>query len=553
MLAVLAACGGGSDSEGGGTTPPPAGQVAISGRITFDRVPVGTTSTADVGLNYAAIVQAPARGVLVEAISDAGAVLTSTSTDENGRYSLNVAQNTQVLIRAKAQMVRTGSPSWNFTVRDNVRANALYTLDGNAASSGAANSERNLRAPSGWNDSSKEYSAERAAAPFAVLDAVYQSVDLVLSTQPSASFPALDLFWSPENVPSVPGADGLPVPATGEIGSTFFLPTKLGTAEPGLYVLGEENSDTDEYDKHVIAHELGHYYQSRFSRDDSIGGAHDMGSKLDPRVAFSEGWANVYAAMAYRDPVYRDSFGNAQAGYFGFSVETTPSSISAPQFAGWFSEFSVHGILYDIYDNAVDGADSIELGFTPLHTMMTQDLKNTSAFTTIYPALKSLRDRNISQAAVIQQLANNQAISLGSNDDFGTSENSGGNNGGDASNLPLYAPVVTNGSLTNVVSKSISGGSYNTLGVNKYLVFDLTGASNNVTITAAAATAGRDADIVLYSKGTLVGQRGNGNGNETLSVGSLAAGKYVLEVYDAGNRDGSSRADSTIQVRVTAN
>jgi len=32
-----------------------------------------------------------------------------------------------------------------------------------------------------------------------------------------------------------------------------------------LYILGDANSDTDEFDDHVIIHDWGHYFEDKFS------------------------------------------------------------------------------------------------------------------------------------------------------------------------------------------------------------------------------------------------------------------------------------------------
>ena len=63
-------------------------------------------------------------------------------------------------------------------------------------------------------------------------------------------------------------------------------------------VLGEEDVDTDEYDRDILAHEWAHYFEDRVARTDSIAGGHSPADLLDLRVAFSEGWGNSFAAMA---------------------------------------------------------------------------------------------------------------------------------------------------------------------------------------------------------------------------------------------------------------
>src|SRR5690606_26346255 len=165
---------------------------------------------------------------------------------------------------------------------------------------GSADSVRDLHAPSGWGGSS--YTGPRAAAPFAILDVIYDAVQLVLAAAPEVEFPPLAIHWSPANVPSF-GSDGAPDIDSGQIGSSFFVPSL------GIYLLGAENQDTDEYDRHVIAHEWGHYFEHSFSRSDSIGGPHTRGDHLDMRVAFGEGFGNALAAMITGDSIYRDVVG----------------------------------------------------------------------------------------------------------------------------------------------------------------------------------------------------------------------------------------------------
>ena len=193
---LLSACGGGGGGGGANPPPPPPPtNVTISGQITFDRIPFDTD--ADQGLDPSAIVQAPARQVRVQAINGT-TVLTEGTTDTSGNYSLVVPSNTTVFIRARAEMIKTdAAPTWNFAVRNNANSNALYAVDGAAASSGTANSTRDLRAPSGFAGNS--YTGERAAAPFAILDTVFQAKEIVLGAAPNTQFPALGLFWSEEN------------------------------------------------------------------------------------------------------------------------------------------------------------------------------------------------------------------------------------------------------------------------------------------------------------------------------------------------------------------
>ena len=290
LIGVLAGCGGGSTEAAPSPVPAP---VTVSGQVTFDWVP----AVAGQGLSYAATVARPARGVTVELLQERR----GDGEHDHGRDGqLFVRQrraNTDVALRVRAEMLRVGTPSWDFRVVDNVNGDALYTLAGSVFNTGPANVTRNLHAASGWGGSA--YTATRSAAPFAILDVAYDAVQLVLTAAPDTAFPALRFHWSTGNVPVVGTAPG-------EIGSSRYRPGR------GIFLVGAANQDTDEYDRHVIAHEFGHYLEHQFSRSDSIGGPHALTDQLDIRVAFGEAWGSAFAAMATGQEVYVDTHSAGQ-------------------------------------------------------------------------------------------------------------------------------------------------------------------------------------------------------------------------------------------------
>ncbi|HPF25578.1 MAG TPA: hypothetical protein PK159_03215 [Steroidobacteraceae bacterium] len=562
-LLALAGCGGGGSSGGGGTLPPQPTDVVVSGRITFDRVPIG--GGAGQGLDFAAVVLAPARAVTVEALAAANsAVLASTVTNDTGNYSLSLAPNTNVLLRVKAEMVRTGAPSWSFRVRNNTNGNALYALDGTSFNTGTTNSQRDLHAASGWGGAG--YTTPRAAAPFAILDTVYQAYTLVLGAEPGASFPPLDLFWSTTNRVGTGGcAVDRPSIASGVICTTFYLAPVANPAasrpDAGIYVLGSANDDSDEFDRHVIAHEWGHYYQDSFSRDDSIGGPHGFSDRLDPRLAFSEGWGNAFSGMVVGDRNYRDSFAaGGQQRSFGFDLESNPGASAAS--IGWYSESSIQSLLWDFFDDAPDGLDTVALGFAPIHRVMANEVRTAAAFSTVYPFVEGLRTRAPASDGAIEALVRAQQISTQRGDPFGTAE---ANNGGDPRNLPIYRPILP-GTTERVCSTVAPNGPVNKLGVARFLRFDLA-ASRNVTVdvrgpASSPALPDADPDVYLFRAG-LPQAAGNAVGiNDSASLPSAPAGAYLIEVHEYSNVDPpidpqsgqpKPRGETCIDVTLSAN
>lgn len=534
--ALLSACGGGGGGgggggNGGGGDGPP---VTVSGRITFDRIPFD--ATLNNGLNPNAPSESPARHVVVEAIdasSVAQPVLASTTTDANGDYTLTVPGTRNVFIRAKAQMLKTGAaPTWDFSVKNNANGDALYALDGASFNTGTSNLTRNLRATSGWGGTS--YTGTRAAAPFAILDTVYRAKELILTASANATFPALNLFWSTQNRPAGPFC-----PDNGNIGTSSYVtfgangtdnctPARPGV--DGIYVLGDfGQGDTDEFDAHVIAHEFGHYFEDRFSRSDSIGGEHGSAERLDLRLAFGEGWGNAYSAMVQNDPAYRDSQ-NGMNSDFGFNLEA-----DQPTNEGWFSEFSIGEVLFDVFDATADSGDNVALGFAPIYNVMTGPQVPTDAMTSIFTFSSALRSANSSSSAAINALLGGEQISA--SDAFGDSET---NAGGlpSASVIPIYQMATFNTPITFCNRREAGTTNANKLGNRKLFRMDVpSSALVTIHVTGQAVsgteTAATDPDIYVFRRGSLVAfSEGEAVGQETLSQASLSAGTHIVEIYD---------------------
>jgi hypothetical protein len=495
----------------------------VSGRISYDKVPF---AIAGQGLDYNRIIDAPVRGAVIEAIDNASGttILATTTTDENGNYSFTPPDST-FLLRVKAQLLQTGSPSWNFRVLNNTNGDALYVMQSTARTYNGSAMTLNLRAASGWTGSG--YTQERVAAPFSLLDVAYEVKNLVVAAHATAQFEPLDLHWSPQNT-----ASDFFDPASGQIVTTNYLALDV-------YVLGEQNVDTDEYDQHVIAHELGHYIQDVFSRDDSIGGLHGPGDRLDMRVAFSEGWGNAFSGMAKNDPRYRDSFGAAQGNDFDINVETDAFGPS-----GWFSEESAQSILYDVFDATADANDAVSLGFAPVLAVLMARLPDVEPLTSIFSFVPWLKTDNPAAVAGIDALVNAQGIDGTTIDELGSTET---HNGGDAQNLPVYRPAMVNGGPQQVCSSTANGEEGSMLGNARFLRLNVPTAQG-VTFRSVGPV-GTDPDLGLYRRGLVAESIADSiaTGIEQFSI-ALTPGNYVLEVYDFLDPDlpGSSCMTVTI-------
>jgi len=508
---TLIGCGGGGSGDGDTT---PGGTVNISGKVTYDLVP---SNSDHIGLDYNSIIQKAVKGVQIDAIDSSNQSIASTTTDELGNYAFSLPANSQVKIRVYAKLYKTGTPSWDVKVVDNTNSSAVYVMEGALASTGQSDSTRNLNAASGWNGSA--YTSSRVAAPFAIVDSVYQSMQRVLSADANTVFPSLNVNWSVNNVASSGN------PALGQITTSHYV-------DSNLYILGDADSDTDEYDDHVVAHEWGHYYEDKFSRSDNIGGAHSGDDLLDIRVAFGEGWGNAFSAMALDDPIYFDTLGDSQASGFFIDVESGTSTSN-----GWYSEASIERILYDIYDQTDDGSDTLSYGFGPIHQVFTGAEKTTPAFTSIFTFITALKDENSADTGTIDTMVSSENIAT-ITDIYGTGRTNL------ASDYPYYD--LTIGSSLSIQLSNIYG-SYNKLSNRKYVRFtiDTTG-TYTIKVQQTNGT-NSDPDFYLFYTSPfemIESSVGTVPGVEEKSV-SLEAGDYLLDVSEY-----NSVADAQLAVTI---
>jgi hypothetical protein len=498
--------------------PLAANNVLVQGRIMYVRIPF--SASLNQGLNYAAPVNRPARGIVVVANSAGTSTqLASGETDSDGYFALSVAQNTPIDLRAVARLSRDASvplPRWNFSVVDADANTTPYNYTDGAFNT-STGVTHDVTIPSGFN-SAGTVTGTRASAPFAVLDTVYTAMQTIIGVAPTTNFPALLLDWAPGN----PG------------GETFYDSGGAGAQQ--IVLSADPAEDTDEFDPHVIAHEFGHYIEHNFSRADNIGGPHGIGDKLDIRVAFGEGFGYAFAAIALKDPVARDSFvidnnGTPQLVSSTFNVETNPSQ-NAPgtpsgNFGCWCSESSVWSLLWDMYDGAADGNDSVAMGFEPMWSVLIDEQRTTSAMTSIFTFTSAVRAAQPGQASAINTLITAQNITATGLDELGSTETHVPTPVASAAALPVYTTLTAG---TPVTVRSVDdAGHYNALGNHRLLRYVKSGStSQTVTVTST----GDDPDILVFRNGGF-SLASEDLGDESFTI--TAAGTYIFDVYECSN------------------
>ncbi len=334
----------------------------------------------------------PAKEIVVKLLDDEGNILSSTTTNSEGKYSFSyVPQNIDVRVNSYAIMESNESnSSWSVKVVDNTQNDALYTIEGSLANTKESNNQRDINIPL----------KNLKSAPFSILDDIYSSMKKIIEIKPTA-FPPLSIKWSSNNISSDGSLED------GQIGSSFF------NGENSIYLLGDQKSDSDEFDTHIIIHEWGHYFEKNFSRADSIGGSHGEGDRLDIRVAFGEGFGNAWSAIVTDNPIYTDASGN-RGWFMNIEHDNTVE-------AGWWSEASVQKIIYDLYDGKNEPHDQVALGLRPIYEVLTNEQKNTKALTSIFSFITALKKRNPTQSSKIDKLLADENIESISDDIYGDS------------------------------------------------------------------------------------------------------------------------------------
>ncbi len=330
--------------------------ITVSGRVTYDFVPhkEGVIS----GLDYANTQARPIRSMYIDALSDNKKVIAVTISDTDGFYSIDIPKNENITIRIVSVILeRFDAPSWLSTVVDNTNNNKHYVLTTLPINSVDDRSNVDIHASSGW--SGQSYDRRREAAPFAILDTLYEGFAFIKRTDNTVKLPELLVKWSKNNRPVV-----------GEIKDGNIRTSTFDASKNTIFLLGLENVDTDEYDQDVILHEFWHFLEDRLFKSHNIGGAHSEIDILDMRVAFSEGAAHAAAGMILNSPDYVDTLGSKQ--FFGDRLSLEKEPALGPN-KGFFSRSAVHLILYDLFDNNADEGDLMSLGFTPIYNVLTSN------------------------------------------------------------------------------------------------------------------------------------------------------------------------------------
>ena len=349
---------------------------------------------------------------------------------------------------------------------------------------------------------------DRISGAFNIFDVMRRANDFIWALDPTLELPYITIFWSQSNTRTAGD------PATGNVGGTYFDP-----ASNTAFVLGDRQVDSDEFDDSVLLHEYAHILAAQLSRDDSVGEAHVIGDVLDPRVAWSEGWANFFAGWVLGDATYRDTYDPDGSSTLEYDLDV---NLVAGDGGGYWSEFTVHSLLWDLVDSGgASDDDAVDLDFGPIWQAFLE--LGQDAFVYAVTFLDRLTAIEGVDVGSVEQLARSRTIDYQASADPSVS-------------TPFPRSVAGNVAVTGEVD-SLSPGRSNLAQSAHLYSFDFGGGAVSIRLAItglgpAANASANDLDLFLMdSDGQPLARSDRGlNGQSELISTMLPVGRYVVEV-----------------------
>lgn len=330
LLTVLTSCGGQSLIDGNTNTPTPESQseisfcststsyspgVAVSGTAKFRRrglnIQIDNPSNTMTAAATGAVISTalPIKYAEIRVLNSNGAIIQCGTTNALGELrgldgtSLLFLPNDagtftiEVLSRANYTFASIGKPvssTLSAAVKEDIYSNTIYKISGSYISNGfggGANTPLNLIAQANEATSSKiEGGAFNIYNDWVTAFEYLNSTSNTSNLDVSCISTRLDMYWKAGFNPYeyvYPGTDTI---------LSFYL-----REDNELYISGGQNgdvqiADTDHWDDTVILHEIGHHIENVCGRADSPGGMHFAQYRIDPRLAWSEGFGNFMGA-----------------------------------------------------------------------------------------------------------------------------------------------------------------------------------------------------------------------------------------------------------------
>ena len=480
--------------------------MGLYGRVTYDFVPHNKFPASNFGfkLDFQNTEVRPVRNIYLEFIDmdqtspNYNQVIGSTITDDYGNYFFPVNSPKILKARVFSQMINPPTE-----VLDS--SNPQYPVYSGVSSSKVIEGFQaiDFHAASGWDITKNNYTNPRSAAPFAILDSIYTAYKKITDVRENMTFPKLEIYWHENN------EDG-----------AYYMPWANAINLNGKYGV-----NTDEYDRHVIIHEWGHYFENNFSRSDSMGGSHSPSNKKDMSLAFGEGFATALSAIIFEP---ESTFVDTYSPTFGWAMDIEADRFGYNTNPGWFSEVSVQQIIYDIADDLTtidsngeiisEDHDDLILGLGPILEVMLDFQKNIESKTSLFSFIAGIKSLLPNLSDDIDNLTRERNIVEPIEDIWGTGTEA------------YQTLTVDKGKIHLIIN---GNNSYNDLVANKNIRFKATSTKTRIVMTTDG---GEHFAYNIRNKGNVISQNGIGFWATPALCGSQGApynyAPYLKPPYD---------------------
>lgn len=475
----------------------------------------------------------------VQALNSAGQIINCGMTTSSGTFSIKVPPFANYTIKV---LSRSADPAGNFSVsvKEDIYSNALYELSAAVTVAGTNVSGVTMLAYARQSESSKVL-----GGAFNILDRIVKANNVI------AAISGVDMSCIKNNKVNVYWKAGFNPNSYRNYPNdplSYYIP---GNHE--LYILGGKNGDlayedTDHFDDSVVVHEYGHFLEDVCGKSDSRGGAHNGNFIIDPRLAWSEGWANYFQTTVSGNKYYIDTIGFSDSqeggnGQNGITLDLSESGSAASRDAvstageGTFREVSISRALYKM---------------TTSTNPVTFD-KVWTAFTSIGSAAEAFRNIGLLHMRLAPLLSgaplttfNNTIACAGA----GECQSSGIQYYGQRLNTSVPACSPATESLTPVIDSSYGYVRSNQFRSNKFYRLTYNGGGGTLTLHyTGSGSPSTDLDLILYresydysedsgatgtasiiAQSRTSGQDTAGNYTESINMSGVAAGTYMLNV-----------------------
>lgn len=291
------------------------GEGKVHGSVQYEKIPFLDAKTGTLGLQLKKPVLTPVAGAKVELVLPNGAVLGSTYTDRAGAYAIawSVAKETKAFVRVLASSKHVSVVNNKGILHGYTTKDALTLQNGDRKQDLTATDEGDH------------------AGPFNILEAIRRADEFLEKVQPGilAKIPACTVMWT-----------------RGDNRAISHFSARNNQA----FIMGDRETDSDEFDDFIIVHEYGHFVSANFAFNDSDGGNHGRGQKLDPRLAWGEGFANFFACAVLDDPYYVDT-GKVAGKQGALLFMDLDENVPLGDNPGYWSEHTVGSVLWDVMDD----------------------------------------------------------------------------------------------------------------------------------------------------------------------------------------------------------